>query len=223
MTIQRQHIATFLALLFHVAGFVGIVFTPYREWFIHNTPMNLFLMAALLIWTHEEKNGAFFFFMAIAFLVGMGTEMIGVHTGRLFGNYAYGEVLGAKFNGVPWLIGINWFVVVFCAAAAMQQLLDWLARRSPMAQRVKTLSLVIDGALLATAFDWLMEPVAVALGYWRWKNDVIPQYNYLCWFGVSLVLLALMRLLRFPRANHFAVHLLIIQSLFFLGLRIYFL
>ncbi|MCA6457249.1 MAG: hypothetical protein IM584_14055, partial [Chitinophagaceae bacterium] len=78
MKLEKQHIATFLAILFHVSGLVGILFTPYKEWFIQNTPLNLGLMALLLIWSHKGKNISFYLFLLTAFLVGMGTEMIGV-------------------------------------------------------------------------------------------------------------------------------------------------
>jgi putative membrane protein len=221
---SRQHIATFLALLFHVSGFIGMVFTPCKDWFIQNTPLNLCLMAALLIWTHEGKNIAFYFFFAIVFLVGMGTEMIGVNTGRLFGSYQYGNVLGPKFNGVPWLIGLNWFIVIICASAIMQKIHAWMMRKmqeqeTVFPQRIKIISLLIDGALLATFFDWIMEPVASKLGYWQWKNAEIPFYNYTCWFVISLGLLLILRWMRFPKANHFGVHLFVIQLLFFMALR----
>jgi putative membrane protein len=223
---SRQHIATFIALLFHVSGFIGIVFMPYRDWFIQNTPLNLCLMSALLVWTYEEKNLSFYFFFAIAFLVGMGTEMIGVNTGRLFGSYEYGNVLGPKFNGVPWLIGLNWFVVIFCASAVMHKLHGWMVRKmqeqeTVLPQRIRIISLLIDGALLATFFDWAMEPVAAKLGYWQWKNGEVPFYNYICWFVISLVLLMVSRWMRFPKANTFAVQLFIIQLLFFMALRTY--
>jgi bisanhydrobacterioruberin hydratase len=84
--------------------------------------------------------------------------------------------------------------------------------------RLKAISVIIDGATLAVFFDWLMEPVAVQLGYWKW-NGAIPFYNYLCWFMVSIVLLTAFHLLKFNKQNKFAVHLLMIQVLFFLLLR----
>lgn len=226
MRFSKQNIAIFIALLFHVSGAIGILFTPYRDWFIQNTPLNLCLMTVLLVWTHEEKNASFFFFFAIAFLVGMGTEMIGVNTGRLFGSYEYGNVLGPKFNGVPWLIGLNWVVVIFCVAAVLKKMHAWMTHKmaqqeTVFPQRIKILSLLVDGALLAAFFDWVMEPVASKLGYWQWKNGEIPLYNYVCWFVISFVLLMIMRWMRFQKANHFAVQLFIIQLLFFMALRTY--
>jgi putative membrane protein len=29
-----------------------------------------------------------------------------------------------------------------------------------------------------TALDYFVEPVAMALGFWHWENDVIPLQNY---------------------------------------------
>ena len=226
MKFSKQNIATFLAILFHLSGLIGILFTPYKGWFIQNTPLNLCLMTVLLVWTQEGKNVSFFLFLLTVFLTGLGAEMIGVNTGRLFGEYQYGDVLGKKFNGVPWLIGLNWFIVIFCSAAVMHQVHQWFKKKmedaeTQMSPRVAALSLVVDGAFLATFFDWLMEPVAMQLGFWHWKDSEVPMYNYTCWFIISLLLLLLMRWFRFPKANHFAVHLFIIQLLFFLALRTY--
>ena len=224
MKLSKQHIATFLVILFHVSGAIGILCTPYKDWFIKNTPINLCLMAALLIWNQRGKNISFLLFFMLAFITGMVTEMIGVHTGWLFGEYQYGQVLGPKINGVPWLIGLNWFVVVFCSGSVMLQMQDWFKRKLekedfPMTPGIASLSLVIDGAMLAVFFDWIMEPVAMKLGFWQWQNSEVPLYNYLCWFLISALLLLAYRLFSFSKPNHFAVHLFIIQALFFLVLR----
>ena len=181
-------------------------------------------MAALLVWNQHGKNVSFFLFFMLAFITGMATEMIGVHTGWLFGEYQYGQVLGPKINGVPWLIGLNWFVVVFCSGSVMLQMQDWFKRKLekqdfPMTTGIAALSLVIDGAMVAVFFDWIMEPVAMKLGFWQWQNSEVPFYNYLCWFVISALLLLAYRLFSFSKPNHFAVHLFIIQALFFLVLR----
>ena len=223
---SRNQIATFIAILFHVSGWIGIVFSPYKDWFVSHTPLNLILMAILLVWCQSEKNIGFFGFFLAAFLTGMGAEMIGVNTGRLFGSYQYGTIMGTTFNKVPWLIGLNWFVVVFCSASCMQQFQDWVSKKTAssgmeISAKIASLSLIIDGAILAVFFDWIMEPVAVKLGFWQWANQEIPLYNYVCWFLISMALLFLFSKAGFQKRNHFAVHLFIIQSLFFLALRNY--
>lgn len=226
MKLSKHNIATFIAILFHVCGVIGILFSDHKEWFIQNTSLNLVLMAILLLWNQPEKNKAFFGFLLISFLIGMGVEMIGVNTGRLFGNYHYGNNMGVKFNAVPWLIGLNWFVLMFCCGIVMTKLHHWIklqyeAGGISMTPVIEKLSLVFDGASIALFYDWVMEPVAVKLGFWEWKDGIIPVYNYVCWFLISMFLLWVFSKLKFNRDNHFALDLLIIQVLFFLSLRIF--
>jgi len=222
--INKYHVATFIALLFHVSGFIGM-FTTKRNWFIENTPLNLFIMFCLIIWTHPGKNGAFVAFALIAFATGMVTEIIGVNTSLLFGKYEYGKVLGPGILKVPWLIGINWFTVIYCCGIAIVEMQQWFLSKSPGAETLlspgaRMFSFIADGALLATFFDFILEPVAVKLGYWTWLGDRnIPFSNYLCWFLISALLLTVFKLLSFPARNQFAVHLLIIEMLFFSALR----
>jgi putative membrane protein len=213
-----------LAILFHVCGCIGILFTPYREWFIAHTPLNLLLMFLLLIWNQEGKEAGFIIFLLISFMVGMGTEMIGVNTGKLFGCYRYGTVMGPKLNGVPWLIGVNWFVVTYSSGIIMHKLLERLREKYAAAGEHLSTSLakwsfIVDGALLAVLFDWVMEPVAMKLGFWHWEGEQIPFFNYLTWFVISIFLMLLFRTLRFNKDNHFAIHLFIIQTLFFIIIR----
>lgn len=224
MKFNKLRVSTFLAILFHISGLIGILFTPYKEWFIHNTPFTLCLMAVLLLWNQPQKNGSFWLFIMIAFLTGMGTEMIGVHTGHLFGKYHYGSTMGSKFNEVPYLIGLNWVVVILCSAAIMVKLHAWFDAKmemqgTKMPPLIAKFSFIVDGALLATCFDWIMEPVAMKIGFWQWQDSNIPLFNYACWFLISSFLLMVYRSFFFEKDNHFAVHLLIIQALFFLTLR----
>ena len=223
MLYARPRIPLFLALLFHIVGVIGILFTPYKDWFINNTPLTLILMGVLLAASQERLEKGFIGFFLLAFITGMITEMIGVNTGILFGNYAYGTVMGPKLLGVPFLIGMNWFVIVFCCGSLMQELNKVMLAKyeAPIPRAIVKWSVVIDGAVMATFFDWLMEPVAVHLGFWAWDGGTIPMLNYACWFVISAVLLAIQQQLKIQAQNHFAIHLLIIQSLFFLSLRIF--
>ncbi len=225
--INLQNIALFIVLLFHVSGAIGILFSSHRDWFIQNTPLNLIVMALLLIVTQKQKNIAFFLFFIVTFLVGFLVEFIGVNTGYLFGQYQYGNVLGVKHFGVPLLIGINWFIIMYCTGVIANQLYDWANKKLAEADAevkpaVRFVSFIIDGALLATMFDFIIEPVAVKMGFWQWLgNGEIPFYNYACWFFTSLLLLTVFRLLPFNKGNRLAVHLFIIQVLFFMLLRVF--
>lgn len=223
---SKYSIATGIAILFHLFGVIGILFTPYKAWFVNNSSFTLLLMAVLLIWVQENKNLSFYLFVLFSFLVGMGVEIIGVNTGKLFGNYYYGEVLGPKFKGVPLIIGVNWFTVVFASNAIIEQIHNWVKNRTidnekPIPSSLLLLSCLIDGALLAMFFDWVMEPVAIKLQFWSWVSNEVPLFNYVCWFLISLVLLLLIRVLKFNRNNLFAIQLFLIQILFFWALKIF--
>lgn len=220
--VSRYQIATAVAVLFHTIGFAGIIFFK-SDLILRATPINLLLMFVLLVWTQNGRNFFFWLFVLLAAAIGIAVEMIGVNTKLLFGDYSYGNVLGIKLNNVPLLIGINWFITIYCCGIAVHTLLtkaiDKVAAETatpPMA--LKALSVIVDGATLAVFFDWLMEPVAVQLGYWKWAGE-IPFYNYLCWFMVSVILLAAFHFSPFNKQNKFAVHLLMIQVMFFLLLR----
>ncbi len=219
---SKQQIATGIAILFHAVGLVGILVFK-SEIIIRSTPINLLLMFALITWTQEEKNTFFFIFLLAAVTVGIAAEIIGVNTGQLFGSYNYGEVLGYKFKGVPLIIGINWFIIIYCCGISIHTLMTMAVEKlaaetaSPK-KSIKALSVIVDGATLAVFFDWIMEPAAIELGFWQWSEE-IPLYNYICWFVISMALLAVFHFCKFSKHNKFAVHLLLIQLMFFLLLR----
>ena len=205
-------------------GLFGILFTAYKDWFVEKTFLNLLLMALLLIATHKERNKKFFLFFIVAFIVGFGAEVLGVNKGLIFGDYSYGGVLGFQVFNVPLVIGINWFVIIYCAGMFATAYENYMLRRLDesgfsLTNRLKMISFIVDATLLTVFFDWIMEPVAIKLGYWQWQGNAVPFYNYISWAIISVLLLAVFKKLNTGRRNIFAVHLFIIQVLFFLVLR----
>lgn len=219
---SKYQLATAIAVLFHTIGFAGIVFFK-NDFIIQSTPFNLLLMFGLLLWTQRERNLFFWLFVLVTFAMGIVVEIIGVNTQLLFGDYSYGKVLGYQFNKVPVIIGVNWFLVIYCCGITVQTILMKAITKvstetSTPPMVLKAVSVIVDGATLAVFIDWIMEPIAVQLGYWKWNGE-IPVYNYICWFVVSIVMLAVFHFCKFNKQNKFAVHLLMIQVLFFLLLR----
>lgn len=200
----------FLALLVHVSGAIGMSFYD-KAFFVAFTPVNLLLMLFLLIWNEEKLTKPFTWAIVVAGITGIASEMTGVHTGLLFGHYQYGEVLGFKFMEVPLLIGLNWFCIVYCAYAIVLKLSGTNTNRWLLAAGT---------GLLATLFDWIMEPVAVKLGFWKWENDIIPLYNFICWWIISMLIGLFFFNIRLKAENPFAIYLFIIQFLFFLLLQL---
>ena len=215
-------VALWIAIIIHFFGLIGIMFFN-RSWFVALTPVNLLIMFVLVWMTQPDRLRSFYLFLIISWCTGMLVEIIGVQTGILFGDYLYGEVLGPGIYEVPFLIGVNWFVIVYCSGAVAEQMVSRQHVLQPVNIFSADIVFSLVGSLITTIFDWLMEPVAISLGYWLWKNDgSIPVYNYVCWFGVSFFLLLISRLLKLRIKNRFAIYLLIIQSMFFIILRIFF-
>jgi putative membrane protein len=119
-------------------------------------------------------------------------------------------VFGEKLFGVPFLIGLNWFCIVF-AAYQVVMLLQKL-------WQLNAVGIAFLSAILATVFDWIMEPVAIELDFWQWHTPEIPFLNYTCWFGVSFLIALFFHRSGIKKSNPFAVYLFFTQLLFFVFL-----
>jgi putative membrane protein len=220
----KYQVATAIALLFHAIGLVGILFFN-RTFFVRTTALNLLLMFFLLVYTQQKPLKHFIILLVICISVGIIAEIIGTQTGILFGDYKYGNVLGPTMQGVPLIIGINWFSIIYCCGVCIYSLLANIIDKltvelGGVKPKLKAMSVIIDSATLAVFFDWIMEPVAVKLGYWQWLGSgEVPIYNYFCWFIISVLLLIVFHFAQFNKHNKFAVNLLLIQAMFFLLLR----
>ena len=66
---------------------------------------------------------------------------------------------------MPLLIGINWFVIIFCTGTIVNMLDEWIYKKLGTevthSAAAKAFAFITDAALLTVFFDWLMEPVAV--------------------------------------------------------------
>jgi bisanhydrobacterioruberin hydratase len=221
LNIRKGMVAMSIALLFHVTGLVGILLN--QPFFVENTVLNLVLMFSLLLWTQPGKKHIFFFFILLAYGIGFLAEYIGVSTGILFGEYHYGPLLGWQYGEIPLVIGINWFIILYCCGITAYYLLK-IDRSKKKANRwtrfFQAIIVAGLGATLAVLFDWIMEPVAIKLQFWYWKNEEVPLLNYQCWWAISFFTLLIFSKLNFSKDNLFAVHLLLIQTVFFLFLRL---
>ena len=117
--------SVFLLLLIHIAGAIGIAFYDTAT-FSGMTPYNLIIMFVILLLNENKIDEILILVFVFSFLIGFITELIGVNTGFLFGDYVYGKILGIKFFNVPILIGLNWFTIVFSAYVISAKIINYL-------------------------------------------------------------------------------------------------
>jgi putative membrane protein len=196
-----------LITVWYLVGVTGFAIEPLRPLFQFLTPFGMLAATILLLAFHEPRSlKSWLIFAAIA-LSGFIVELIGVNTGILFGSYEYGPTLGLKIWNTPLTIGLNWLVLVYCVASLLRPIRDnWY--------------FPVAGALAMVAFDWIMEPVAVATDMWNWTNGQIPVKNYIDWFLVSAVLFLAIRIFKVELNNRLAGWLLLMQAVFFLLLNL---
>ena len=76
--------------LFVISALIGISL-GFEDWFIPKTPLNLLIGFGLLIINLDFSSSKAKFTFVIAFVLGMGVEILGVATGEIFGVYYYGD------------------------------------------------------------------------------------------------------------------------------------
>jgi putative membrane protein len=194
-----------LLLAMHVAGIIGLLHPFTHDLFLALVPFNLLVTAGLLFMFHRGFGRPFLVFCLLTYAAGFFVEVAGVHTGLIFGSYAYGAALGFKQWEVPLLIGVNWLVLVYSTGVVMHQLIPgrWLPP--------------LVGAAVLVLLDLFIEPVAIRYGFWGWHTADIPLRNYAGWYVTSAVLLTLFATLPFRKDNRLAPWVLGVQFLFFCG------
>lgn len=192
-----------ILVIVYTVGLIGLSIEDTRELFQDLTPFNLVVSALILFAYHRDWNKRFLWWVATVFAIGFSVEVLGVHTGIVFGQYVYGETLGPKAFEVPLVIGLNWLILTYAAGSITRQL--------PSVRLVRALL----AALLMVFLDLVLEPVAMSLDFWQWDRGEIPILNYVMWFVVSMVMQVTFHLGRFSKSNKIAPALYIVMLLFF--------
>ena len=208
-------VSVFIVWLFIISALIGIGL-GHTEWFIKKTPLNLMIGAVLLFINFPIDNAKKIGLWVFAFLTGMIVEILGVKTSMLFGEYYYGENMGAKFMDVPYLIGIYWAVLSFICAAIGHKLTQQYVLHP---EKTNSTSTKIIAAAVGAAFmvflDVFMEQMAHPLDFWHFTGGLAPFQNYVTWYIVAFMLQLL--LLRNVKITDywFSINLYLSQLVFF--------
>ncbi|PWJ41879.1 carotenoid biosynthesis protein [Sediminitomix flava] len=154
--------------IFYSVGIVGMY--AFASLFQDLTPMTLVMTLGLLLIYHPAYNLKLVIALILVFLGGYGVEVLGVKTGVIFGEYAYGDTLGFALFDVPLMMGVNWVLMVYTTACVVEQFSNkWWTK-------------AIFGSALMVLTDYFMEPVAMRYDFWNWADATIPFQNYLAWY-----------------------------------------
>jgi putative membrane protein len=104
-------------------------------------------------------------------------ELIGIRTGFPYGEFHYGIDLGPMLGGVPLALPVFFLPLVFNAYLLSLLLLRTVAER--------TITRLLAVIALVLAMDVVLDPGAVALGFWAYPGGGtfygVPLSNYAGW------------------------------------------
>ena len=204
MKVNKKSISIFIIWLVHISGLLGMLFYD-LDFFAGYTSVNLTLMSIILFFNFKLNSIHQILSVLSIFLIGMITEILGVNYGLIFGDYEYGNNLGLKLFGVPFLIGINWVILTAISA----NIAFFLTKNKSV------LSTVFIGALLMLVMDFVMEPVAPKLDMWRFENLIVPTSNYIGWLIIGLLTQMIYNLLFREKETIVSINLYAAFFLFF--------
>lgn len=196
-------LAIFTIWLFHLSALIGISL-GYEEWFYAQTPLNLSIVAFIMVLFYPINTRKQWYVTMCAFFTGMFVEWVGVHNDFLFGPYSYGSNLGLKLDGVPWMIGVNWAVLVLITAGISAKVF----RNSVLK--------IVSGAGLMVFLDLFIEMSAPKMDMWQFEVSPVPIRNYITWFLVAAVLHTVYRFSGVKGNFRLSLHIYLAQLVFFL-------
>jgi len=226
MTADKPRIlkSTEILLWVYAVGLTGMLLPFSRELFKMITPLNLLFAAIFLFWGRRPVRQVIFTGLFIA-VASFFIEAIGTNTGRIFGVYSYGRTLGPALLNTPVIIGLNWFLLIYCTNVISRLLWERLSEGRELRHEglPASLFIILTGSLLMVVYDLFLEPAAMRLDMWSWECGLIPFRNYVGWFFFSALFHTVTRLWGEEETNRRAVPLFAVQVGFFAAIDIYYL
>jgi putative membrane protein len=222
VTIRYRKTTFIVVTLMYIVGTLGLIFPFTQPYFKLASAFNLWVSLILLLLFHQQYNKSFIITAISIFLAGFFIEVIGVHTGVIFGKYWYGQTLGTKVLGVPLVIGANWLLLIYCSSTVTQKFIE-LFKIDLLEKSLLNNPIVkaIFASVLMICLDYLIEPVAIHLDFWHWENEQIPVQNFQAWFLVAFLLSYFFLNGKFIKSNSLAILIFLLQFAFFVSINIF--
>jgi uncharacterized membrane protein len=220
ITVRYQKTTFIVVSMMYLAGTIGLLLPQTQPYFKLASPFNLWVSLILLLLFHQDFNKSFIFTAIFILVTGFFVEVLGVHTGVIFGKYWYGQTLGTQFLDVPLVIGANWLLLVYCSAVVTNLIFDKYFSNRPFFS--SDFLKAIFSATLMVCLDFLIEPVAIHLDFWYWQNKQIPTQNFQAWFALAFGLNYLFFKAKFLKDNQLASLIFFLQFMFFLTIWVFY-
>ncbi len=174
---DAKRLITIALLAFLAIGAYFMVNVELPPWSHYLSGLNVVLFAIPSFWVTRRWLGwfdAFALWIALGFYA-IGIETLAIFTGFPYGHFGYSELLGAKLFGVtPWTVFLAWTPLMLGAYALAANLF----KQQPSAISFKLSAFrIVASAAIATAFDLVLDPGAVRLGFRQYEGGG-------WWYGV---------------------------------------
>lgn len=172
--LNRKLVGAVLLLLAGSAFFMANAPMPSWSYIVSGISILLFSIPSILAAVRWLGYRDAFLLFAVFGVFALIVESMAIITGFPYGEFSYSSELGFKIFGiVPWTVFFAWTPLILAAYVCVRKLLDHLYLR------------IVALAVLLTAFDMVLDPGAVKMGFWSfaekgWFYDV-PLTNFLGW------------------------------------------
>jgi putative membrane protein len=163
---------------------------------------------------HKQIDMRFAAYATILYVSSFFLQAIGAKTGKIFGQFFYGNSLGVTVFETPLIIGLIWLLLSYSSSVSI----SLFTVKKPSINNPVIKALLASCLMLIIAF--LIESNAAAYDLWYWKNQTAPVQNYTAWFVFSFTFNFLFQKLEVDIDNKIAVWFLGLFAAFFLGLNI---
>ena len=179
---STRHILIVISvILFLVSYFVYVFpkhpgFTPLSSLFIIGMALPSYV--SLARWIGKARASVIITILSAAAVI---VEGIAIVTGLPYGHFSYSDTLGYRLLGlVPWSVAFAYPPILLGSLTAASHLIESRGWR-----------LIAVATLLTVSVDLVLDPAAVALGFWGWDTGGsyygVPAVNFIGWLVTGVL------------------------------------
>jgi putative membrane protein len=185
---------------------------------MHTTVFSALITPFILFASHSRYDIRFIAYVVIVFAGGFAVQWIGVETGRVFGEFFYGNNVGYKVLDVPIVAGLTWLVLSYCSSITSVKIFSQpIFSKTSFVVKYAQILIPLLASLLMVLVDVFIEQIAGTFDWYYWKNQQAPVQNYTAWFAFSFAFNFLFYKLDVDTDNKVAVWMYCLQLAFFAG------